>query len=309
MSQSPAKRLSSSPTLRQVYELLENPNARHHVQELSAMSFNRLVCQAGLFDSIELLALAKSEQIRDLVDLQVWDNDRVDPICLSDWLVALGTLPENIRASHLDALDVELIAYFLRRYLRIYLAKEDEIPEEPEGVFMQTPDGWFVLDLLEDDQVSIAKIQTIVENLYVDDPNQARRLLQNVMWELPTELEELGLRWRNGRLQDMGFEDPIQSLELYAYLDPDSVNPTEKTQDTPLRSDPEPFGHTELIKIIPAENNSFWAKTVQALSDEKELKRIGQALVTLCNRSLAADRILLSDLELAKESMEQLHWR
>ncbi len=46
-------------------------------------------------------------------------------------------------------LDPELVSLYLLRYTRIYdLTLEDPVPDDPEGQFFPTPDGFFVIDVL-----------------------------------------------------------------------------------------------------------------------------------------------------------------
>jgi hypothetical protein len=147
----------------------------------------------------------------------------------------------------------------------------------------------------------------VVETLYAEDPDDTRRLLLSLRWELPAELEEWSRRWRNGRLEDLGFDDPIEALAVYAYLDPSSVRPTERTADRPLVSDPEPVGRAALVALRgPAE--SFWARALARLPAE-ETDRLTIALMALANRTMVADRVAPTDHELGEQSLEQLHCR
>jgi hypothetical protein len=299
---------SRKPTpLRQVRDLLLSADARRSVQALSPLILNRMVSSLGLEDARQLLALCKTEQVRDLFDLNIWQEDRIDVGDLSDWLGVLLSLPDGIREAHLRGLDVELLAFMLRNHSRIYLA-EDEIPPESEGDFYRTPDNWFVLDIIGTSEVGFDRIRALIDALYVDDNEEARRLIQNVMWELPSQLEEASYRWRSGRLEDLGFADPMEALALYTPIDPESVRPDEKTLDRPLASDPEPSGQTKLKEILPGEGDSLWRRASALLEGDEE-RRISQALLSLSNRALVADQVSPSDTELAEETLDRLHWQ
>lgn len=291
--------------------LIADPRAPQRVAEMSSLALHRLLSEVGRQDATELLALARPEQIREVVDLEIWRGDRVDLPEALDWLHLLLTqLPDENARETIKALDVELVGYVLLRHLRVYLAQDEEaVPEDPEGTLVPTPDGWFVLELIADDQTTVHQLIEIVDRLYRSDPDHARRTIQTLMGELPTELEEWSYRWRNGRLQDLGFADPETALLIYAYLDPDSVKPGERTADRPLASDPEPVGSADLVPAQQRQGDSFWSRALATLADDGERRRIAQALVTVGNRALSADRVAPADGEAARRSLDDLHWR
>ncbi|MCK5800487.1 MAG: hypothetical protein KAI47_25035, partial [Deltaproteobacteria bacterium] len=299
-----------SPTQQQVYALLEaGPEG---VRAISSVALHRLVNEIGIHEAAELLELAAAEQVRELFDLQVWRHDRVDASVLLDWTHALTTLSDEARARHLHGLDIELLGYLLRIHSTIYLAQvEDEpVPEEPEGTFFQTPDGWFILDLLAPTETEVDQLIELIRNLYVIDADEARVLLQNLMWELPTELEESSLRWRNARLQDLGFADPLEALLVYAPLDPESVRPDEGTADRPLTSDPDPVGRPDKETLLPkGAPRSFWTQALEQIDDLDERERLARAMMFVANRTLAADRIAPHDDERAEASLQELRGR
>ena len=49
------------------------------------------------------------------------------------------------------------------------------------------------------------------------------RLMLGVIHELPTETEEWALRWRNARLQDLGFPTWEDAIRLYRHLKPEEL--------------------------------------------------------------------------------------
>ncbi|MCA9665427.1 MAG: hypothetical protein KC503_07560 [Myxococcales bacterium] len=318
---------------RALWALLEQSDARAKVRALSSVELNRRVAELGLYDAHELLALASGEQLREVVDMQVWIGDRLDSEELLDWAASLARVEREASdgdAQPLQALDVELVGWLLRTQCDIYLVREDEVPDEPRGVLWPTPDGWFVLDVVtgahpddedehdgddaasdgaaEGDSGRAQQLIAVLERMYRDDPDAARKLLQATAWELPSQLEEYAYRWRNGRLADLGFADPLEALGIYAYLDPASVTPDEGSEDRPMASDPEPVGETSLVSAIPGASDSLWSRAVAGL-DAETAERLARSAMAVANRTLSADRVPPGDLELARECLEALHWR
>ncbi|MBK6846544.1 MAG: hypothetical protein IPG96_02990 [Proteobacteria bacterium] len=288
--------------------LVQQPGA---VQQLTPLELHRLTRRAGPLESLPLLELARGEQVRDVMDLQVWrDPANLDCTLLLEWMSALTQLSDGAFRRHYRALDVEVIALLLLRTTKIFLLQEDEQPDEPEGRFFSTPDGWFVLDLVGDNETQNDQLAAFIGALYREAPDDARRLLHNVIAELPTELEETAARWRRGRLEDLGFSDANEALRIYAYLDPTQVSPeSDGTADQPLRADPEPTGQGEVATVVPPDPTCFWNRGLAEVEDDDERRRLGAALVSLCNLNLAADRVDPSDLERVNRTLEHLRGR
>ena len=304
---SPSTPLSGTALLR---ALLDDPLAPAKVAEAPGTWLHRLVCEVGLADSTELLEMATAEQVREVLDLELWQGDRLKQDDALDWFSFLSTLSEEAAGRHLRGLDVELRGFVLLSMLRIYLVEEETTPDEPQGVVWPTPDGWYHLEIMPRDEGDVDKVLALLDQMYRDDADATRRLLLNLMWELPAELEDWSLRWRNARLQDLGFADPVEALALYTYLDPASVEPAERTADRPLSHDPEPAGKLALAEVSSTTESFLSAAlAAAAAADPAEEQRLAQAMMTLGNRALAADHVELADMELARRSLKDLHWR
>jgi len=290
--------------------ILESPRAPALVRELPSVQLHRLVAALGRVDSAELLALASPAQVRELLDLELWEGDRVQVAEAYDWLQALAGLGVPGRRD-LASLDVELLGYLILARARVHLVEdpdEEWDPRESEAQLWKTPDGWFLLEVESAERADAEQLIAVVEALYAEDLDLTRRLLQSLVWELPLELEEMSYRWRNGRLQDLGFADPEEALLLYAHLDPASVRVDEGTADRPLRADPEAAPSSELVRILPAAD-SFWQRAVARVEDDAERERLAGALLAVSNRAITADRVDPSDEEGIRRSLDGLLWR
>jgi hypothetical protein len=307
MSVDPSAFILTQP---QLEALLSEPTAASAVQALPSPTLHRWACSLDHTAARELLALATPDQLREVLDLEIWQGDRLKIEEGTHWLHLLTQLPDKAFHRDLAALDPELLGFLILQSLRIHLNEDEDndFRDELEGYLYPTPDGWFTLEFFEEDQEPISRWIDIIEALYRDDPDHTRRLLQSLIGELPSELEEVSYRWRQGRLADLGFADPEEALKIYAYLDPATVLPTEKTRDVPLRAELEPIGHGDLMTILPS-TASFWQRAIAHLGDPAERDRQAQAILMLSNRCLTADRISPADPLGVQQSLEQLSWR
>lgn len=291
-------------------DILEDPTAAQWLPEVPSPLLHRLICEIGMGDAPELMELISGDQVREVLDLELWQGDRLKLDEALDWVHFLSDLSDEVAMRHIHALDIELLGFLLISWGRIYLVDDGNVPDEPEGALWSSPDNWFVVEVLTRSKAQGDQVNTLLDKLYIEEPEETRTLLQNLLWELPTELEEWSYRWRTARLEDLGFADPQRSLVMYTYLKPTSVVAAEGTADFPLRADTEPVGAApDALVLAPGEADSFWSRAVAALPGEAERERISTALLSLANHALAADRISHDDSESARGSLDDLHWR
>ncbi len=132
----------------------------------------------------------------------------------------------------------------------------------------------------------------------------ARRLLVGARAELPSSLQEMAYRWRNGRMADLGFADHWEALEVYRELDPASVRIGEATGPAsrvrPLHGDGRPGDSlrapTALAERLSGSTSPF-GRAVAGLTSPDDVAELHFALVALGNRVLAADRVTPGDDE------------
>jgi len=153
----------------------------------------------------------------------------------------------------------------------------------------------------------------ILDNLYRADLNLARRLLVGARSELDAELEELAHRWRQGRMEDLGFADYYEALEVYRELDPASVRLGEsapgslrlRPSDARDATDAPSRAPSALVDRL-SHGASPFARAVQGVASADEVADLHFALVALTNRVLAADRVTPGDDAAVASTLERL---
>lgn len=291
--------------------ILEDPTAESWLPAVPSPLIHRLISEVGMGDAGELMELCAPEQVRDLLDMEIWQGDRIKPEEALDWIQFLSTLSDRAATRHIHGLDVELLGWLLLKWCHIHLIDDGNFPEEPAGEVWTSPDNWFAVEVLARNKAQTDQVTTLLNHMYEEDPDDTRRLLQNLIWELPTELEEWSYRWRTGRLADLGFADPQASLLIYTYLSPGAITLDEGTADRPVQAVEASAERTggALTALVDDARRSFWSRATDAINDPQERERISLALMTVANWALAADRISPADREAAGRSLEDLHLR
>ena len=235
-------------------------------------------------------------------------RDRLELEKAGEWLAALVEASPEILGKWAQGIDIELLALLVRKRARIYDVSLEEAPDNPEGTLWDSPDRLFTLEFLgEPDQVRVT--QRLVDSLYRFSPVMMRRMLVGMRAEDDAELEETAYRWRSGRMADLGFVDFYEALVAYQELDPTSVRiETNPTPSLRPRADPIDDTHLRLPLVVTERlsGKTPFARAVAGLQTNEETADLHFALVALCNRVLAADRIAPSDEEGIRGALERL---
>lgn len=278
-----ARKLASLEGRRKVDALTDADDPKALVRSLPAEDLYFTIKEVGLEDCSELVQFASPAQFRTFIDLDCWHRNSLHPRAMLPWLRAADDGEDGLDRK-LASLDIEAVELLLREGVAIWDLEEDP-DREPAGTPWRSPEGRYQLDFLLEGEDGQA-LKQVVESYYTRDPLQAIRFLEAVRWELPSELEETALRFRTGRLADLGFPELDQALRLYAYSDPDA-----------------PLGG---VSPNPSEAPGFFLETLGTRSfldtalgklDSEELSRLNRELLYVLNGALVADAVDPGDLD------------
>ena len=254
----------------------------------------------GLTDAGWLLEHASEEQIATAIDLDAWSALAPDRGRLAEWLAALADAGEEtlLRAAH--GIDFELLVLLLRSRLRVLLIGRDEADEVPAGGL--TIDGQFHLFPRESGD-DLEDVMGLLTALFSQDYWFYNRLLQAVTQELEAETEESALRWRSGRLQDLGFPPIEDAKRIYSFV--------RKEQLAKLPSGPRALevGEWPLPVWMPSlpagsEGDHLLFRAMAAVGEE-ERRPLLFAFLALANRVAVADELPLGDAETLPAATEK----
>lgn len=268
--------------------LLDQPDPAAAVQALPADELFHAIQEAGLADSGDVVALASADQFRTFLDLDGWRENALDPARVLPWLRAArppstsSEEEEEAWREKLAAIDPELLTLLLRSTLRIHDIEEEGEPDLDGERCARTPDGRYLVEFVPDGADYLV-VRHLLDDMYALDAFQASRRLSVVRWDLEAELAEAALRWRTGRLADLGYPSLEEALSWYA-------RPAS-------RRVAEPAG-------LPARPPGFWLAShrrgtsldrAAALLPKEALARFEAETIGAANAVLVADQVDTSD--------------
>lgn len=262
--------------------LLEAADQAREVAVLEPLEAYFITKELGLDHARPIIMHFSEEQLQACIDLSCWHNNDFQTTELADWLTAYAEEGGTALAHAFFSMDIEVQVLFLAQTLTIYSFEDDQIPEyDPECQLRAvTPDSLYLLEVKGDRSMPLNPLG-LVGALYQYDAERAGHLMTDVRWELPSQLEEDALRFRSGRMHELGFVPPDEAAILFT---------PPRNQPPPLHAEPLESAATRLpalyagLMVVP----TLLSQALALITDPPFLSRLEQELVWTINSAIVA---------------------
>ena len=274
--------------------ILSAPDPRALVRALPPQELYLTILDVGMEDSAELVAMATPAQFVHFLDAGCWPKRDAppDPRKLLKWMTlaragaAMGDNGTRRFREKLAAIDSELFSLLLRFEVTVHeLDENEDQPDTAPGSSWITPDRHYLVEIREDG-AGYATLKRLLDDLAEEDPFMVSRTLEALRWDVPTELEEVARRWRNGRLRDLGVPEFEEALGFVARPHKSKTGPA--LESASARSD------SSTALVAPANLPPLLDRAVAHLSGD-DLDHAEQAVAYAANASLVAWNTPLDD--------------
>jgi hypothetical protein len=279
--------------------ILNSPDPKELVAQIPVSDLFLTVKELGIQESVDLISLASPEQTNHLLDLDLWEKDQLKKEKIVVWLEALAACGEEKLKQIFDTLDSELVVALFQKLIQVVKVEnpDDDLGKELDSRGFTLDGYYYVLFLNEKDAPLVTRL---LKFLQAEDPLYYQNLLEWVHLRLPLEEEEMALRWRKGRLADLGFPEFYEALEIYRYVPPEQV----REENFPALPAPEasfqPPSHLE-----SAGEGSFLYQALNRGLEEGQRTRIHWELTHLANYILVAEGAEVNEPDQIYQSLRQ----
>lgn len=268
--------------------LLHAPKPMRLVRSLPDSEFYLTVREVGPTDALPLVALGSAPQLQHLLDLESWRRDRFDPKRSGAWFALMLEAGESTIRRLIRASSDEQLTLLYQRWVRV----EPIVPEDGHDLHghgmtetgdeegLVSPDGNYRFSPVIPEHGPA--VQQITQIFFLDQPTRYRRLMWAAQYELPAEVEEQALRWRDSRLEEHGFPPWEEALSVYA--PPEGVR---SHPEPPAPTDPDGLSVPLSPMDLPAVRERL-GSALDALPEERR-ERVLHEFFGLGNRVLMAD--------------------
>jgi len=292
--------LSPEKALSRIFEA-KHPAALIH--SFPETDFYFLVNDIGISDSFEILALASEKQWEYILDIELWEKDRIDINSVTMWLdILFQAAPARFVKWAIEK-QPEFIEYYLYKNIKVTVREHDEDPSAL-GKDLVTIDDIFYIRITDDSYEPDAYdaeteggafrekreefIKKMLASIAEYDYGIYRNMLFETMTVLPAEMEEEFYRLRNVRLEEKGFLSFYEAAGVYAPLKPEKLagrKKMAKRRDENASLMPVPLYPFGMLK----EDNLF-ATALKKIGQGDTLNNLQAEFAALCNRIISADQ-------------------
>jgi hypothetical protein len=261
--------------------ILDLPEPAALVRRLRSDELYFLLNAIGLEDTHDLLAYASPEQRQAVVDLDAWSGWRFDAARFDRILELVRGVSYDLALDLLKGSDRETLALYVFSSCRVGLAGE-ESEDTGDDAFV-TPDGVFVVSC--DDPDRVPAVKRFLDLLYATDLELAHLVLHGGMRETTASLEDAAFRFRDARLQDLGFPAADERFAIYEPFDVAAVRARLAVGGSPPRG--APASPPLALALVRAEAPHLFWDALRGL-DPAEGASVVHGILHLVNRVVAA---------------------
>jgi hypothetical protein len=272
------------------------------VQQLPELEVFLTVKEVGEKDCLDLISLTTPEQFQYILDLDFWKRDQLDPEKILHWMEILLESGEKKVTQFMQFTDPEFIALLLKKFLRVTML-EGEYLEETERIPLFTLDQFYFVDFKGKKTREV--FEPFLRILCRLDGDGYRRLMESLICEFESELEETGYRLRNGRLNDYGFPDLEEALEIYRFVNPDSFVLGERLLE--VNGEKKVKRDSSIFYLTHQNEGSFLSSILSQIDDPHEQDRLRQEIITLSNKAIVAEAVDLSNIVGMEKTIKKVY--
>src|SRR6056297_4116404 len=242
------ERILSQPPETAYREILDHPQPTALIHSFAEEDFFFLIHDIGPFDFLELLAMASSRQWEYILDVEIWQRDRIDLKSATHWLNLLLKAAPTRFVHWVVEEKYDLIEYYLYNTVDVCIREHDEDISHLDGDFFTFDDVFYIRlidtpDLRESDPETLEQQQAFLGNmlhrLAMTDHLRYQETILRAGNVLPAESEEEAYRFRNVRLAEKGFLPFDEAVGVYQPISAQAIQNRQK--QIPARRTPELF--------------------------------------------------------------------
>ncbi len=296
-------KIVSMPPEKALNTILDSPQPAALIHSFPEEDFYFLIHDIGLEDSHPLLSLASDKQWEYIVDLEVWQKDRIELKSVTRWFDLLFKVdPDRFVKWFLDR-KTEFMEFYLFKNIEVKIRTEDQDPSEfgnefftyDDTFYVRFLDGTFELETEESESGQTiekdrnAFLSQFFKTLAAFDHITYQKVLLETCSVIPAETEEEAYRLRNVRLAEKGFLQYEEAIGIYQPLKPEDFE-KQDTKFTTTEPDrklffPVPFYHSGML-----EQENLFTAALKKVEIDDVIEQIQTEFAGLCNLIISADR-------------------
>lgn len=247
-----------------------------------------------------LLKLMSEEQLEYLLDLDLWEKDRLDTERVLEWFERLDGTDHDLVADWLTNASDELRTTALLQVCSVSegpTSSDESLVEESDTLPPFTAEGVFYVNFNSERAATALKAPLLL--LASRDMEQYLAMMKSLTVALRPTTEEKAYQQRWNRLRDDGFLPADEAYEIYRWPRADELELSGEGNEEP--NDRKEDAPTALTLAQP---QGLLATAVQGLDPESR-RELSRSIAVTSVLVLAADHLHFADLDAHKRAVEK----
>jgi hypothetical protein len=298
-----SKVLESTPSER-ARTIIDSTHTQAILEQLPAQETYLIIKDSWGSDSQILLQYVPPEAICRFIDLDCWEKDTLSVDTVLEWLWELYNASFDTFTQALETLDIEILVLLFQEYIEVVhvIPTDEHIPDLMDEGFESLDNLYFYRIIKDDDRSPLVK--EMLSILFTNHQDLYYSIMEGVMFEMRSNLEETSYEQRSFRLMEMGFPPPDEALSIYQHIKREKLlNQGIIEEKIPIINE-----HLHMLPAVYLEHFSQGkGLLVKALADtdQKTKDRFVYEMIYLANKIVMADFKPLNEMTEIKHSMEK----
>ncbi|MEE8349349.1 MAG: DUF6178 family protein [Acidobacteriota bacterium] len=265
-------------------EMLSTADLRGRIRRLSIPHLFFGIKELEDKEIVKLLPHITETQWTGLLDLHLWSRDEMSTDAFVELERHLIQTEVPVANKLLRGTDTELWELLLKRSVHIYeKIDEDQYEVEPaEGEWLETPNKDYLITLPQDPEEA-RLLRALILRLYDLGAEYATNVIGSCRARTAIEIEECAFQNRKRRVEEMGFQDYFDAIDVYTSLSPDETL-AEKKPELLREVSTLPTRLTE-----PLEDSLLLIEALTLVTEPQASQALVEELFFICNKVISAD--------------------
>ncbi|RPI24909.1 MAG: hypothetical protein EHM61_15815 [Acidobacteria bacterium] len=280
-----------------LHELLASAESRSRIRRLPPVQLFFGLKELTDEEVAQLAPHVTQEQWQAVIDLDIWSRDNANVHHLINLQRHILLTDDPVARKLIGAADPDLWELALSRLLKIHPKVDEEYEGEPEeGDYLETPDQQYLLVLPRNPELARV-MRAILLRAYEVDPAWIRLRLEAARFRTRTELTESAYEKRTKRVEEMGFQDYYEAVEIYASL--------VEGEKLPLKKSTAQLSTLPASVRLPESEALLLMQLLAQLSRSQDISLLLEELFFVCNKILTADRVSPGEPKLVRRGIRK----
>ncbi len=294
----------------------KHPDALVH--SFVEQDFYFLIHEIGPEDCTPLLAMASQSQWEYILDMEIWNQDRIITGDMTRWLYLLFNADPKRFIQWFLSEKTEIIEFYLHKSLNIILRIHDQDPSDFGDDFFTLDDTFYVLivdsdeesdsDML-DKELKHQFLNHFLEKLADYDFIQYQKVLLETIHVLPAETEEEAYRLRTVRLAEKGLLPFSEAVGIYQPMTPGEIEKKLAQLSRGIKEPEDIILYRIRSPISPSDladnQENIFSRSLKSETINDILPLVQSEFAALCNQLISADRKAVQNRDQLKEVVKK----